>query len=227
MVDGHSCCAGAHSLDFIDIEEPMFSFFKRRRSSTDFWRWLAANTSRIQGGGRNALGHFSIEISRTFERSFPDLTWEITSAETGPWRFCISADGNVELFAQVRETVAAAPHIEHWMIDAFRQRGSLDAVIEMNGKKLSYDDIWCEVAPVGSKANVTMCVNGLTEANAEQVLGAALILLDNALGEHDSIVRIADLSNRPLSTNPVRSATFFPLSDLPAYIDRLGNNGSI
>jgi hypothetical protein len=79
---------------------------------------------------------------------------------------------------------------------------------------------------VGSKANVTMCVYGLTEANAEQVLGAALILLDNALGEHDSVVKIADLDNRPLSTQPIRSASFFPLSDLPAYIDNLSNTGT-
>ncbi|HUQ70065.1 MAG TPA: hypothetical protein VM165_11105 [Planctomycetaceae bacterium] len=201
----------------------MFGLFKKHRTSSDFWMWLAANASRIRAGGRNATGNFATEISRAFERSYPDLVWEITPKESGSWVFCVSADGNPDLFEKVRTAVAAAPSIPDWKILAFRQRGSLDAVIEMNGQKLVYNDIWCGVEPDGSRASVTLYVRGLTSESAKTLLGASLVLLDNAVGEHDSVVKISDLDNGPLPANPKRSETFFPLSELPGYLDRLSD----
>jgi hypothetical protein len=73
----------------------------------------------------------------------------------------------------------------------------------------------------GTQARVTLRVRGLTSDSAEALLGAALVLLDNAIGEHDSVVRISELNNGPLPAKPVRSETFFPLSELPGYLDRL------
>jgi hypothetical protein len=94
--------------------------------------------------------------------------------------------------------------------------------MQMNDRKLGYEDIWCEVEPDGARARVTLLVDGLTLDSAESLLGAALVLLDNAVGEHDSVVRISELSNGPLPVNPKRSEKLFPLSELPAYLDRLG-----
>jgi hypothetical protein len=199
----------------------MFGKRKRQRESHDFWVWLAANTSRIQSGGRQGFGEFFGELSRAFKRSYPDLVWEITPSESGPWFFCVSADGTPELFDQVKSAVAAAPPIPGWEIKAFRQRGSLDAVIEMHGRKLGYDDIWCEVAPDRNRARVTLLISGLTLDSAEALLGAALVLLDNAVGEHDAVAQISELNNGPLPAKPVRSENFFPLAELPGYLDRL------
>jgi hypothetical protein len=200
----------------------MFGLFKKRDDSGDFWVWLAANTSRIQTKGRKAVKDVSEELSAAFAKSFPDLVWEITPSQSGPWAFCVSADGNEQLFSKVQSAVADAPNIRGWRIDAFRQRGSLNAVIEMNGQRLGYDDIWCEVEADGSKARVTMCIRGLTLESAEAVLGASLVLLDNAVGEYDSVVKISELNNRPLTENPVKTGRFFPLSELPRYLDSLG-----
>ena len=199
----------------------MFGLFKKQRDSQGFWAWLTANGPRIQSNGRQGAGKASIELSTAFAKSYPDLTWEITPSDSGPWVFCISADGNPELFDQVRSAVAQAPRIKGWEIKAFRQRGSLNAVIEMSGRKLSYDDLWCAVKPDGSRAQVTVYVRGLTLESANPLLGASLVLLDNAVGEHDSVMRISELKNAPLPENPVRSEFFFPLSELPAYLDRL------
>jgi hypothetical protein len=198
----------------------MFGVFKKRRDS-DFWSWLRDNASRIQAAGREGAGSAADELSRAFKKSYPDLVWEITPSDSGPWIFCVSADGNPELFAAVKSAVADAPPIPGWDIKAFRQRGSLDAVIEMHGRKLGCDDIWCEVEAEGSQARVTLLVRGLTVDLAEQLLGAALILLDNAVGEYDSVAKISELNNGPLPSKPQRSPTFFPLSELPAYLDSL------
>jgi hypothetical protein len=202
----------------------MFGKFKKNRNPTNFWVWLAENTSRIQAHDGQAVADVSDEISRAFKNSYPDLVWEITPSNSSKWKFCVSADGNIELFDQVKSAVAAAPLTPGWEIEAFRQRGSLSAVIKMDGRELGYDDIWiwCEVEPDGACARVTLLVRGLTLDSAETLLGAALVLLDNAVGEHDSVVKISELNNGPLSPKPVRSPRFFPLSELPAYLDRLG-----
>ena len=201
----------------------MFGKLKKQRDSRDFWTWLAANASRIQAAGRHAAGDVAGELSRAFKKSYPDLVWEITPSDSGPWIFCVSADGNPELFDQVQAAVAAAEPIPGWEIKAFRQRGSLDAVIEMHGRKLGYDDLWCEVEPDGTRARVTLLVRGLTLDSAEELLGAVLVLLDNAVGEYDSVARISELNNGPLPKKPIRSATFFPLSELPRYLDSLSD----
>ena len=198
----------------------MFGKLMKKRDS-DFWAWLLANASRIQAAGREGAGDVAEELTRRFKKSYPDLVWEVTPNDSGPWIFCVSADGNPELFDAVKSAVAAAPPIPGWEIKAFRQRGSLDAVIQMHGRKLGYDDIWCDVEPAGAQARVTLLVRGLTVESAEELLGAALVLLDNAVGEHDSVVKIGELNNGRLPTKPVKSARFFPLSELPAYLDGL------
>ena len=91
----------------------------------------------------------------------------------------------------------------------------------MNDRTLGYENIWCEVEPDGTRARVRLLVSGLTLDSAETLLGAALVLLDNAIGEHDSVVKIAELDNGPLPENPTKSPTFFPLSELPAFLDGL------
>ncbi len=194
---------------------------RKQRDSSDFWAWLHANASRFQAAGGEAAAELAGEISSAFQNSYPNLTWEVTPNDTGPWVFCVSADGNPELFDEVKSAVADAPPIPGWDVQAFRQRGSLSAVIEMCDRKLGYDDIWCDVNPEGAQARVTLLVRGLTAESAEETLGAVLVLLDNAVGEYDAVVKIAELNSGPLSSEPVRSATFFPLSELPGYLDSL------
>ena len=199
----------------------MFWKRKKRDDGHKFWAWLAANTARIQAAGPEGVTEFVPQIAHAFEKSYPDLVFEISPSTSGPWIFCVSADGNLELFDQVKSAVASVGAIPGWEVKPFRQRGSLDAAITMNDRTLGYDDIWCEVEPDGARARVRLLVSGLTLDSAETLLGAALVLLDNAVGEHDSVVKIADLDNGPLPTNPTKSQTFFPLSELPGYLDGL------
>src|SRR5262245_13128506 len=202
----------------------MFGFLKKRRPASDFWSWFAAVAPRIRAKGCAALPEISDDVSIAFEKSYPDLSWEIIPSESCPWAFCVSAEGNHKLFDQVKSAVQDAPPVRGWEIVAFRQRGSLDAVIEFHGGKLSYDDIWCRVMPDGTRARVTLLIRGLAPSSAEVLLGAALILLDNAVGEYDSVAKISDLNNGPLPASSVRSQTLFPLAELPAYLDGLDDS---
>ena len=161
------------------------------------------------------------EISKVFASAYPSLVWEITHNRSGPWVFCVSADGNRELFPAVSEAVRAAPDLPGWIVQAFRSRGSLDVVIEMNGRTLGYGDIWCNVRPTTSGVDVTLHIKGLSPATDQALAQAALVLLDNAIGEYDAVMKIARLGRAPLAADSVRRADYFPLADLPEYLDSI------
>jgi len=199
----------------------MFRPFRKRSTNHGFWQWLADNTSRLQSAGGDGVSAMAQQIAAAFESKYPDLKWEISPAKSEPWLFCVSADGNKELFAKVQQAVHAAPEIPGWKIQAFRPRGSLNAVLEMRGRKLGYEDIWCSVEPHSGAYAVTLWIRGLDEETDQLLSGAALLLLDNAVGEYDAVTKISQLNRSPLPPSPKETATFFPLALLPAYFDAL------
>ena len=81
-----------------------------RSEGQTFWEWLALNTARIQAQDRRAFQEIADEISAAFHRSYPDLFWEIDHRPQ-PWVFCVSADGNKELFPAMIQAVRGAPAV--------------------------------------------------------------------------------------------------------------------
>jgi hypothetical protein len=197
----------------------MFGLLRKRVGTQGFWPWLVANTARIQSGLKQDPERFADEIGREFKASYPGLVWEISPAAAPPWLFCVSADGRRELFPMVEQAVRAAPELPGWTLQAFRTRGSLTAEIEMAGRKVGYDDIWCRVEPQGGGVRVTLCIRGLSPQSDEALSPAALILLDNAVGEYDSVMKIRQLDRGPLPPDPQRRDEFFPLAELPRFLD--------
>jgi hypothetical protein len=197
----------------------MFGLFKKKKEP-GFWAWLAENTERIHSRLPKEPSVIGAEIGRHFKESYPELTWEVSPTPNPPWVFCISADGRQELFPKVEEAVKAAPAaLPGWKIQAFRPRGALTAEIDMGGQTLGYDDIWCEVSRSGGGATITLRIRGLTPESTRALGGAALILLDNAVGEYDAVTKIHGLDCGPLPPDPQRSERFFPLRELPAFLD--------
>jgi hypothetical protein len=199
----------------------MLRFFRRKIRSPSFWDWLAANTVRIQQELKEDPQGASKEIRRAFKQFYPDLVWESSPAESGPWLFCVSADGDRKLFPQVEQAVKAAPMLSEWKVIAFRPRGSLDAEIEMGGRKLGYEDIWCSVDAGTEGVDAKLWIRGLNPDSDEALSSAALILLDNAIGEYDAVMKINQLDRGPLLDNPQKTDRFFPLAELPKYLDCL------
>ncbi|MFO0811307.1 MAG: hypothetical protein U0746_21975 [Gemmataceae bacterium] len=197
----------------------MFGLFRKNSKPGGFWDWLGANTKRIQSAVKLDTQAMAEEIGREFKRSYPDLVWEVSPVPSGPWLFCVSANGDRELFPQVLDAVRNAPEVPGWKVQAFRPRGSLTAVIEMGGRTLGYEDIWCDVHRIGDGVKVTLLVRGMTPDLVEVLTPPAFVLLDNAVGEYDAVVKIAELDCGPLPSNPVRRDDLFPLAELPAYLD--------
>jgi hypothetical protein len=200
----------------------MLGWFRKRRSSAGFWDWLSANTSRIQASFRDKERQrraTSEEITHVFNESYPGLDWEITLAPSPPWRFSVSANGDRNLFARVEQVVSEAPDILGWTIQAFRQRGDLRGEITMEGRTLTCEDIWCSVEPEDGGVNLTLWIGGLSPETEEVLTTAALILLDNAVGEYDAATKIKQIGTCPLPPEPCKTYDFFPLRELPGFLD--------
>jgi hypothetical protein len=204
----------------------MFGMSKRAAKKGAFWNWLADNSARIRTGLGQDSAPFADEIGEQFKKDFPNLVYEICVSANDPWTFCVSANGDPALFAQVEKAVQEAPTIEGWKVAAFRPRGSLDAEITMDGHKIGYDDIWCEAQMVEGKANVVLHIRGATVENEEALSHASLILMDNAVGEYDATTRLVVRDIAMLKEPPMATDQFFSLRDLPAFLDRQDNSSA-
>ena len=200
--------------------------FRKTSEGKAFLAWLASNTARIQSHDRQDFQRIADEISKAFASAYPDLVWEVTKGGSGPWVFCVSADGKRELFPAVGQAVRAAPDLPGWIVQAFRSRGSLNVGIEMNGRTLAYADIWCHVHPTASGVDVMLHIAGLSPATDRELAQGALVLLDNAVGEYDAVMKIGRLGRAPLAVDPVRRADYFPLAELPRYLDSINPSSS-
>src|SRR5262249_15169107 len=158
----------------------MFGPFRKKVTPADFWEWLRANTARLQSGLRARPEQVADEMGRAFKRSFPNLAWEVGPDESGPWTFCVSADGNRSLFPELIRAVRAAPEIPGWKVRAFRARGPLTSELEVGGRKLGYEDVWCGVVErAGDGIRLVLCIRGLTRDTDRVLTQAAVLLLDN------------------------------------------------
>lgn len=195
------------------------------QAARKFWEWLVANGPQTMSEDAQVRENASDQLSDVFHEAFPDLTWEIEVQDDDDFWFIISADGVPDRIDDVVQAVRNAPKVPGWKIVPFRQRGSLDVSLQMHGRKLTYQDIWCQAETVGWQANVVFNIDGLTKENKDDLIGATFVLIDNAIGEFDSMVRLGELHFQPLEDEPVQQENYFPLSDLPDYIDRLPDPG--
>jgi hypothetical protein len=72
------------------------------------------------------------------------------------------------------------------------------------------------------RTDLELCIRGLTETNHEVLVGAAFILLDNALGEFDVATQVGAIEWLCLPDDPVGNG-LLPLSDLPQVVNARQN----
>jgi hypothetical protein len=134
-----------------------------------------------------------------------------------PRDFVISADGIVERFPVVIRLVEAAPPMPDWHVIAFRQPGKPSLTVEFDGQSLGVDDLWFKTSQSGTRTDLETHIRGLTDANSRTQMGAAFILLDNALGEYAVATRIGQIDWLPLPDDP-EAAGLIPLVALPGAV---------
>src|SRR5438876_279941 len=175
----------------------------KKTGARQFWDWLAENGARVRAGLKRGVAEVARDVGKEFKRAYPGLVWEVSVGRgREPWVFCLSANGNRKLFPRVQRAVEEAPKVKGWKIRAFRPRGPVDAEISLNGQTLDGDDVWCEVTAVKGGVSVVLHLRGVTVQTEEVLSQMALILMDNAIGEYDSVMKIADVDIALLEGTP-------------------------
>jgi hypothetical protein len=171
-----------------------------------FWRWFDENKDRLRADvygadlatRERAMG----ELGDAVREAQPGVVLEFDgTADAQPRVLTVSADGKAEHVDAVKDVAASAPAMAGWKVVAFRSRMAIDnMVIELQGERVSPDDVWFEVTDSLDGLSVTLHVRGLTQANRGlRGLGASLIA-EYAVGERDTLTLLGSLDVRPLSS---------------------------
>ena len=186
----------------------------------DFWTWFQAN--------RDFLTHYDTNtaavtgtVGRRLQNVDRGLTFEMGRAPDGVYEFIVSAGGVRDVFPEVRRLVGAAPQIDNWRIIAFRPRRpeGLNLILEYAGIKVSGGDLWYRLATNGGQLALTLFVKGMTTGNRDAMARAGFIILDQTLGEYDTVTKLRFIDFAALPADP-ETAGLSPLSGLAAEVDR-------
>lgn len=193
----------------------------------EFWRWFAEQAEKLASlaASEDATDNERLlaEVKPRLGQVAPGLAFLMGRTGEGPWEFIVSADGREERFPLVDALVAAAPHVPGWRITGFRPRWPVhpDTVIGYRGEQVRYGDVWWQADVLSDgRLELVLWIRGLTEQNYEARAGAAILLLDHALGEYDSVKKIAGLSAEGLPEGAIADG-LRPLAELPGWVDSL------
>ncbi len=188
-----------------------------------FWQWFKDNGDRLaetmygedEGAREDALD----ELRQAVGAAGYEVVLEVGKDEAGGWQLIVSADGKHQHVDEVKELAASAPALPGWKVIPFRVRdravGSF--VIELEGEKVSPDDIWFRVSEDADGLDLSLFVRGLTPENRKmRGLGASL-LAQHAVGELDTLTMLNSLLVEELPEPP--PADLRPFVDLPAVFD--------
>lgn len=201
----------------------MFNFFKRTDPVASFWNWFAENEGNLRKFEENSSRYLH-EMLGKIRKISPGLALELEPPRSGSIIMTISANGDRNLFDTVRNIIAKAPSIEGWKFHAFRQRMSAEQAgsVKMQSGEHVIDPQKMKFFPIRDNGdlNIIVYVNGITEANFNQIAYGSLTLLDNILGEFDCVMKVKNYDFHSMPTNQEELATLLPLLDLPVYVDR-------
>src|SRR5262245_11282493 len=132
----------------------------KQNAEQKFWQWFEANSAKLMNFESNPEAIFD-ELNRQLNKVNNDLTFEFGPILNGKREFVVTADGIKAAFPAVEALVQAAPTLDDWAIVAFRQPQGTNFIIELEGRKVSADDIWFATEPDGDKTGLYLFIKGL------------------------------------------------------------------
>ena len=165
------------------------AFFKKKLGPEEkFWNWFVENEERLFGI-RDGQEPVFKELAAAIRKVHPDVTFEFGPIEGGIRSFAISADGLQEAAPEVEKLFAAAPKLSNWKFNKYRQRRPLHDV-QLGEVNLRPSDVLVTLQEDGPRAGLGIYIKGYKGKSDKQKIGAAFIMLDNALGEYDVMTKV-------------------------------------
>ena len=204
-------------------KEIIMGVYKKADPIGNFWNWFKENEKRLRKFDKDPDTYLN-EVLTEAKKIQPGLAIEFELPKNDVINMTVSADGDRNLFAIVKDIVAKAPQIDGWRFIAFRQR--MDAEM-IKGMKLQAADR--ELSPTqmkffpvitGDTLDLIIYVKGVTDENYDQIAYGSLLLLDNILGEYDCVTKVRSYDFHNMPTKKEELEGLLPLIDLPAYVDK-------
>lgn len=183
-----------------------------------FWQWFETKEDEYFVFEKNQAKLFdSLDVK--LSAIHPNITFIFSEAKEGKRDFIVSANGAKEAFLDVRELVRAAPKLKKWEVIAFRPRLNPLVAVAFEGLILEPDDIMVKYNydKENKLIDLELYIKNYKK-NDQRFLGAAFIMLDNALGESDVGTKIGTLELKKFIQQP-GNKNLIPLKELPTVVD--------
>nr|HEX4316525.1 hypothetical protein [Kofleriaceae bacterium] len=182
-----------------------------------FWAWFADHARELSQMHDPAAA--VARISPELDRVDDSMLVEIGRAGSDSL-LVITADGDRSRFAAIQHLVdLRPPSIPGWQVSALRPRDPtrpLPAVM-MEGEQIDPARVKVVATPDASKLDVKLFIPGYTDDDKK--LGMlAFLLLDEAIGESDTELRVGRIDMAPVEQAPAGATA---VDQLPAAIDAL------
>lgn len=180
-----------------------------------FWAWFQQNEPRLFAAKfENDTQTFS-DFDKHLMSIHPELVFEFGPVIEGKRDLVISANGLEAVVPAVESTVSLAPKLPRWRVIAFRPKKRPLLPTQYGQATLNPNEVFFALKPDGSRASLTLYVKD----DSDDMKSAALISLDQTIGEYDSITRLSGIEIEPL-TDAVKTHAK-PLPELPEELDRV------
>jgi hypothetical protein len=181
-----------------------------------FWNWFLINRKTIEEFiASDSHDYTPYEIlTEKISEYHPDVIPELTIDEFGNFVLIISCDGIRTGIEAVKNLASAAPSIDNWIIQKFRQPG---AVVTLNFKGLTFEarDIKTMYFLNDGEVDIELYIRGYKDAD-NRYKSLALLYLDHLIGEYLVMTKIGSIEFKRLGLFTKTSAmkTLPELSEL-------------
>ena len=202
--------------------DPMFNIFEKRDPIEKFWRWFAENKLRFETNP-DVEGPSDLDpILRQLHHVSDGLELDVSREINGVRELVISANGDKSIFPIVQKIVDKAPQIEGWVIVPFRQRANKDFVLETPSLRLATGEMYFEPFHHSNEVDLIVYVPDVKGMDQEVLHHFGMIIIDNVLGEYDSVMKVRRVNFRDL-TEARDKESLRALSELPRFVDEFYN----
>ena len=197
----------------------LFGLFTGNVSASNeaaFWKWFAANESRLFTSEANQEAIFD-ELAMEMHRVNNDLTFELGPVASGKREFVISAGGIRSAFPAVEALYNSAPKLERWVWVKYRPRRLPINDIEFGGRKVKVDDVRYLLVEDGDKVGIVLFIGGYSDDQRNIYGQIGYLFLDEALGEYAVETQVGFIEFTSQDSPCFSRAC--PLEELPAHFD--------
>lgn len=196
----------------------MLNLFKKKDPIANFWIWFERNKARLESNYTPSQDKILEEGMSELVKITNGLAFEVSKEIDGVRDIVISANGDREKFDIVKQIVEKSPQIQGWTVTAFRQRIKPDFTVEAEGHKFSPEKMFFTPFRYQDALHLNIYIEKLDDSNFDMFTYFAFLIIDNVLGEYDSVTKLGGCDFKNLE-DIANKSELKPLTELPNYID--------